>query len=90
MKTKRALSTVLATSLGSVGLASVAVAQQGAGPTLEEVVVTARRIEENINDAPLAVAVMSSDYIADQGIENMQDVFGTSPPAGGFVGNAEP
>jgi len=48
---------------------------------LEEIVVTARRIEESIQDAPLAVAVMTSDYLQDQGVENMQDVLELTPGA---------
>ncbi|NNC63738.1 MAG: TonB-dependent receptor plug domain-containing protein, partial [Gammaproteobacteria bacterium] len=48
---------------------------------LEEVVVTARRIEESIQDAPLAVAVMSNDYLQSQGVENIQDVLELTPGA---------
>ncbi len=51
-------------------------------PLLEEIVVTARRVEESISDAPLAVAVMDNDYLQDQGIENIQDVLEMTPGAG--------
>jgi iron complex outermembrane receptor protein len=81
MNIKRGILTALATALGSAGVTGVAVAQQGAGPTLEEVVVTARRIEESISDAPLAVAVMDADFLQDQGISNMQDVLELTPGA---------
>ena len=53
----------------------------GAQATLEEIVVTARRVEESITDAPLAVAVMDSDYLQSQGVENMQDVLELTPGA---------
>ena len=53
----------------------------GAQATLEEIVVTARRVEENISDAPLAVAVMDNDYLQAQGVQNMQDVIELTPGA---------
>ena len=53
----------------------------GAQGVLEEIVVTARRVEESITDAPLAVAVMDSGFLADQGVENMQDVLELTPGA---------
>ncbi len=63
------------------GAATVFLPIQETLAQLEEVVVTARRIEETITDAPLAVAVMDSTYIQDQGIENMQDVLELTPGA---------
>ena len=48
---------------------------------LEEVVVTARRFEESISDAPLAVNVMSGDYLRDQQITNIQDIIELTPGA---------
>jgi len=53
----------------------------GAQATLEEIVVTARRVEESISDAPLAVAVMDTDFLQAQGVENMQDVLELTPGA---------
>lgn len=64
-----------------LGSAAVFLPVQEVLAQLEEVVVTARRIEENIQDAPLAVAVMSSDYLQAQGVENMQDVLELTPGA---------
>lgn len=63
------------------GAATVFLPVQETLAQLEEVVVTARRIEESIQDAPLAVAVMTNDYLQDQGIENIQDVFELTPGA---------
>jgi iron complex outermembrane receptor protein len=81
MNTRSVIFAVFTVSVGSSGLTGVALAQGGSGPLLEEVVVTARRISESITDAPLAVAVMDSNYIQDQGIENMQDVLELTPGA---------
>jgi len=62
----------------TVALAPTAGAQQA---TLEEIVVTARRYEESITDAPLAVAVMNDDYVREQGISNIQDIIELTPGA---------
>ena len=69
---KQGIITALVTALGSAGVTGVAVAQTGASRVLEEIVVTSRRYEERITDALLAVAVMSSDFLDDQGIHDMQ------------------
>jgi len=44
--------------------------QQAAPPPLDKgdrVVVTARRVEEDVQDVPIAVAVLSSDFLSDTG-----------------------
>ncbi len=47
--------------------------------TLEEVVVTARKREENIQETPLAVTALSGDDLRDQGIENVNDLSKSVP-----------
>ncbi len=82
MNINRGIFTALVTALGSAGVTGVAVAQTGASSrVLEEIVVTSRRYEESITDAPLAVAVMSSDFLNDQGVETMQDIIELTPGA---------
>jgi iron complex outermembrane receptor protein len=47
--------------------------QQAAPPPLDKgdrVVVTARRVEEDVQDVPIAVAVLSSDFLSDTGASN--------------------
>lgn len=47
--------------------------QQAAPPPLDKgdrVVVTARRVEEDVQDVPIAVAVLSSDFLSDTGSSN--------------------
>lgn len=46
---------------------------------LEEVIVTARRYEENIADVPVSVNVMSAEYLAAGGLTNVRDVIDFSP-----------
>ena len=60
MNMKRGTYTAFVAALGTAAVTDFAVAQTGA--VLEEVVVTARRYEESITDAPLAVAVMDDDF----------------------------
>lgn len=42
--------------------------------TLEEMVVTARRREENVQDIPLAVTALSEDFLRNQSIAQVQDL----------------
>jgi iron complex outermembrane receptor protein len=81
MNMKRGIFTALVTALGSAGVTGVAVAQTGASGVLEEIVVTSRRYEESITDAPLAVNVMDGDYLRAQGINTPFDVLELTPGA---------
>jgi iron complex outermembrane receptor protein len=51
------------------------------GATLEEIVVTSRRYEESISDAPLAVNVLDSEYLAKQGVNTLSDALQLTPGA---------
>ena len=55
--------------------AQVAQGQTAAEATLEEIVVTARRREENLNDVPVAISVMSNDFLLEAGINDNFDLF---------------
>jgi iron complex outermembrane receptor protein len=54
---------------------------QSTGAMLEEVVVTSRRYEENLQDAPVAVNAMSADFLQEQGIDTVTEVLLNSPGA---------
>jgi len=41
---------------------------------LEEIVVTARKVEENLQDVPVAVSALTADYMADLGIQSLSDI----------------
>lgn len=64
---------------GALSLAILAVPIQEAMAQLEEIVVTSRRYEESITDAPLAVAVMNDEFLRENGILTVQDVLNLSP-----------
>ena len=53
-------------------------AQEGA-VALEEIVVTARRVEERLQDVPLAITAFSAGEIQAAGIENLNDVADLTP-----------
>lgn len=60
-------STALALFAGSAGLA----AAQSAEAQSDEVIVTARRIQENLQDVPIPVSVVSGAFVADSGSFNV-------------------
>ena len=56
-------------------------AQVLAQALLEEIVVTARRYEESITDAPVAVAVMSDEFLRENRVDTIQDILELTPGA---------
>ena len=66
----------LAVSAVSVGHAPSAVAQPGDKQMveLEEVLVTARRREESLQDVPIAITAMSADFLREQNIIELNDL----------------
>ncbi|MDX2221959.1 MAG: TonB-dependent receptor [Rhodospirillaceae bacterium] len=78
MKKPSALSVVL---LASVALPAEVLAQQAAqsNPMLEEIVVTARKRDENIYEIPVSVSAFSEGMLRQAGIENAQDLSDVTP-----------
>jgi len=61
-------------------LFSIAQEQEAAdGSTLEEVVVTTRKVEERLLDVPLAITAFTADQIEARGIRNLDDVAANTP-----------
>jgi outer membrane receptor protein involved in Fe transport len=74
----------LVVSLGASALAGqTAIAQSGGataqGPSLEEVVVTARKREESLQDVPLPVTALSEADIANRQVSSLDDVAKFTP-----------
>ncbi|ARN73978.1 TonB-dependent receptor [Oceanicoccus sagamiensis] len=74
---------VLASTIGAINIAllsgavpSIALAQQA---TVEEVVVTARKREENLQDVPIAITAFTEKTIDRAGIERPQDFIALTP-----------
>ena len=51
---------------------------------LEEVLVTAERRVESLQDTPIAMTAMTSDNIEKRGISNTDDMFASLPGMGGY------
>lgn len=68
---------VLAVLAFGVGTMPHAAAQEG--PALEEIVVTARKIEENLRDIPLTVSAFTEQALEEQGIASLQDIADATP-----------
>ncbi len=54
---------------------------QDSGAILEEIIVTSRRYEESIQDAPVSVAVMDEAFIKNNRIDRADDIFNYTPGA---------
>lgn len=78
------LSTAIAAALiGSLG-APAALAQQAPqradrGAVLENIVVTARKLEENLQDVPIAITALSSDRLTEWQITDLSQITGRVP-----------
>ncbi len=71
-----------AATLLSAGAGQAAIAQDSAAGdalALEEVVVTARREEENLRDVPVAVTAFTAEQIESRGIRNLDDIAALTP-----------
>lgn len=73
MYSHRRVIAVLAAALGSVGHGGGAIAQEAMG-ALEEVIVTATRREQNLQDVPLAITAISAEALETRTIENVEDL----------------
>ncbi len=63
-------------ALTLAGLVSHAKAQ---APILEEIVVTSRKVEEKLQDVPLAISAFNAEQIESAGIEDLNDVADLTP-----------
>ncbi len=67
---------------GTSAVSSVAIGQEASsGAVLEEVVVTSRRYEESVSDAPLAINVLSQGFLENNRIDRQDDIFNYTPGA---------
>lgn len=69
--------------LSAIGASLVAVAApataQQADALLEEIVVTARKREESLQDVPVSISVLNSDMLVESGIRDAYDLFDMTP-----------
>ncbi|WOK36007.1 TonB-dependent receptor domain-containing protein [Sphingomonas sp. C3-2] len=50
-------------------------------PVIEDIVVTAQKREENLQDTPISIAVMTSDSLEQRGIKGVTDLMGGAVPS---------
>ena len=73
--TKQFALSVLGTAVAGVALSSpMASAQDSARPMLEEVLVSAQRKVESMQDVPMAVSAYGAEFLQQHKIENLQDL----------------
>ncbi len=65
-----------------LGISTTVLAQEQEMRVLEELVVTARKTEESLQETPVAVTAFTSDDIFDKGFQNIEDISRQTP---GFV-----
>jgi len=77
----RILMTVVCASLVTLPAQAETSASEPAASslTLEEIVVTAQRREERVQDVPISVTALDTSFIADNGIRNIEDLSGFAP-----------
>ncbi|WP_405239791.1 TonB-dependent receptor [Lentisalinibacter orientalis] len=76
------LSTALgacAVSLVGLGYPVGSLAQEGAGLAIEEIVVTARKREESLQEIPIAVSAFDAQTIENRGLQSIDDVSRFTP-----------
>ncbi len=70
----RAVSIALAISAGFVGAQALAADAATSGPVLEEIIVTAEKRSENLQDVPISVIAINAQQIQDAGITNIRNL----------------
>lgn len=83
-------------AVSCVGSGGYGLAANAQGLALEEIVVTAQKREQGLQDTPIAVSVYTRDAMANKGIENISELanftpnltFDTTSPIGGLSSGA--
>jgi iron complex outermembrane receptor protein len=75
---KLRIGTSALTAFATMGLLSTNTVQ-AQGAALEEIVVTSRKIEERLQDVPLAITAFNAEELESSGIDNLDDVANMTP-----------
>jgi outer membrane receptor protein involved in Fe transport len=74
------LALAISATLAGLGAGSMSHAQaQGQGLQLEEIIVTARKTEESLQDVPIAITAFTAQAIEEAGIESVVDLASQTP-----------
>ncbi len=71
------LSFACAIALATTGFSTTVIAQDE--PALEEIIVTAQKREQSLQEVPIAISAFSADQIAKSGVTDIKDVTSLSP-----------
>jgi iron complex outermembrane receptor protein len=72
------ITAIAVAGLSVTAMPSTAAAQEGA-ERLEEIIVTARKREENLQEVPVSISVLGEDFIREAGILTQRDLFEMTP-----------
>ncbi len=79
MASRTGLSAAGVISMMLSGITNTAVAQSSESGTLEEVLVTAQRREERLQDTPISIAAFGEQALIDRGVTNLRNVTNYTP-----------
>lgn len=80
----RATAAALAAGLLAALTTAPALAQDESSFVIEEIIVTAQKREENLQETPIAITALGEAAIEDRGIKNMTDMFSSAPGVVGY------
>ena len=83
---RRSRTTMVAIAIANtLGAASAVAAEQATNTAaLEEIIVTAQKRSENLQDTPISITALSASAIEDRGVNNARDLFGAMPGVTGY------
>jgi iron complex outermembrane receptor protein len=83
LHTKSQIISLISLVLGGLVLSTTAMAQNESGQeeslVLEEVIITAQKREQSLQEVPLTVTAFSGEFIAENGVEDIRDIQGLTP-----------
>lgn len=74
------------TLLASISVIAALPIRGASAQLLDEIVVTARRIEENLMQVPIAISAMTADAIEERGVKNIIELAGFTPGLFAYIG----
>jgi iron complex outermembrane recepter protein len=78
-KTSSSLGALLAIGVSAIALAGPAQAQEAAASNDSDIVVTARKARERLQDVPISVNALSGDQLRDRGAVDVKDILRSVP-----------
>lgn len=82
--TKTTIASLTGLLIGGIALTGPALAQSAGGEeesrgVLEEVIITAQKREQSLQEVPLTVSAFSGDFVTENGVQDIRDIQGLTP-----------